>query len=1062
MNNINQYGSVVPHRDVDLLSTVISPSPFAHHSVGGAGSSSSRYRNALTRIAADPRSDVEAWGALLAEASACWKSLHQPGAGASSSGSGGDTGVVHVTIAARTSAETQLQLDWIESCYGAFLKYFPYSCGHIRSIGDILFVQSARVGEEGGPAADYGREAPGAMSRSQQAQWKLETILRKSLGVDLEGNNAAVAAKDKDDNNKDNNNNNNNNDDENENDNNKDTTATNANTNQSPAAVVGGICTPSVELWLLYIKTRIRHTKRKHNNSNSMEAAKAVLEDSRKAYELALGFSGFTCHDNHLLWKEYLAFCKASVPRVVSEREQNAALLIMTPQQHMMWLREVYQKLVCHPMTGLDQLWQEYESFEKNQSEALAAALVQEWQPKYQHARNIYLERNKVFSPQDLHWKTRLAVPPVSTAWVNQMDTEHGGDPGSGKGGEEFDYLTLWKKRCAYERTNPERLSNTQELAHRVRQAYKEMVGVLTLYPEVWHMWSTWEETVATSSAAAPEDGSSGNPALAAGNRSIAVLQLGQEHIPDSTLLVQAHAHLEEIRNPALRVLESYLERAPTSLGFCLYQRLVRRYKGKDAARVVFARARRTLSQGYNAGNSGLSSTIGEKVDGTGGEPVVSNDSSGAKANGKRWMVTNRLDPSIGNRAPSRTKSQIASNEPDETTSSTQIAPGPITWHLYACHATIEHRLNQSPEIAARVYELGLRKHSSFLTKPSYVLKYAKLLLELQDTINLRALLTRALAACADSKKSGQVEALWDMTLECEELWSIAEPANIEAAIAIERKRRAALFGPDIEDVSTGSRVGLSDNRATIGVQKSTLTEQLIRNDGYNTSSLIVNGLGRTVNVLDIMGLWGDGTSRRQYSSLSNTSDDGADELIPGGKSDRSYQNRLQFAQKLAAGVSLMPGGLGGVEAPGSKLLSARERLQQQQQQGGAGSGFQNTPIQLAIQQQPEWLRGMLLMLPASRLRSPIVPKAPPHLVVQALTTLRQNALPEVRPNDDAHGKRSSSSASSGTKRSAGGANDGGDSSDDDMGPSGSGGYGTQFRARQRARMRLNGIEAAF
>ena len=30
---------------------------------------------------------------------------------------------------------------------------------------------------------------------------------------------------------------------------------------------------------------------------------------------------------------------------------------------------------------------------------------------------------------------------------------------------------------------------------------------------------------------------------------------------------------------------------------------------------------------------------------------------------------------------------------------------GFITWHLYSAHATIEHRLNKSPQIAARVYK---------------------------------------------------------------------------------------------------------------------------------------------------------------------------------------------------------------------------------------------------------------------------------------------------------------------------------------------------------------------
>ena len=119
------------------------------------------------------------------------------------------------------------------------------------------------------------------------------------------------------------------------------------------------------------------------------------------------------------------------------------------------------------------------------------------------------------------------------------------------------------------------------------------------------------------------------------------------------------------------------------------------------------------------------------------------------------------------------------------------------------------------------------------------------------------------------------------------------------------------------------------------------------------------------------------------------------------------------------------------------------------------GPGFQNTAIQLAIQQQPEWLRGLLLLLPASRLRSPIVRKAPPHLVVQALTTLRQSKLPEERPKDDNNG---SSSTLSGQKRSMSGMNNGGDSSDDETGAGGSGGYGKQFRARQQAR--INGIKS--
>ncbi|KAG7361484.1 SURF1 family protein [Nitzschia inconspicua] len=1050
---------------MDLISTIITPSPFAHHTTGPT---SSRYRNALQRITAHPLTDTEAWQALLTEVSTCWKSLQT-------------TKNIHAL-----DAETQLQLDWIESCYGALLKYFPYSCSHYAAIGEILLVLSAQVGEEGGPAADYGGLL-GNSQRSQQAQVKLETILRETLGFDVEGN---VPKQDEE---------------------------TDLSSSGAVTAIVmpmegavqantsgpthrkrkimsvdlGGMCTSSVELWQLYIKTSIRHSRRKHRinsqTSQNIDAAKAVLEDSKKAYELALEHAGSTCFDNNILWRDYVSFCKSLAPPPMSEQERNASMMLMTPQQHMLWLRSIYQKLVCHPMTGLDQFWQEYELFERQQSEALATALLQELQPKYQHARNVYLERNKVFNLQLLEWKTRLATPPVSSSKEGTENGE-GSSGGSGSGGtgaentkkseeggggsneetvqeynskmqDEFDYLTEWKKRCAFERTNPERLTSQQDLAHRVRQSYKEMLCVLTLYPEAWHMWSMWEDTLPLSSSE--------------GNRAVAVLQLGQECIPDSGLLAQAQAQLMEIqaasagsnltengkKGPkpadALHVMKKYLDRAPTSLGFCIYQRLVRRYKGVEAARSVFARGRRVLSSGVGESVTKLSSLGVEKKESSsaavGGSAINgtslndSSDGENISMRGKRLMVTNRLDPSIGSQdgivgSSSSRNSTVAPQE--NSTTHSIIPPGPVTWHLYACHANIEHRLNKLPDVAARIYELGLRRHASFLTKPPYVIKYAELLMELQDTVNLRALLTRALAACGESKNSEQVEALWNMTLQCEEMWSITDPSNLEVALSVERRRRAALFGPEIEDVSTGSRVGMGDSNTPFGVHKSSLAEQLIRSDGYDPSSRIVNGLGRTVDVLDIMGMWGDGTAGRQY--IRRVDMDDVDEVNPGGKSDRSYQRRLQFARRLAAGVSMEA--MGASDA-GSKLLTARERLQQQ----GGTPGFQNTPIQMAIQQMPEWIRSMVLLLPASRLRSSIVPKAPPHLIEMALSSLRQNKLPAERPTDDIK------TTESGNKRSASAANiGGGDSSDDEVGPSGSGGYGAQFRARQRSRITNN------
>eukprot|EP00529_Nitzschia_sp_RCC80_P007915 CAMPEP_0113471280 /NCGR_PEP_ID=MMETSP0014_2-20120614/16895_1 /TAXON_ID=2857 /ORGANISM="Nitzschia sp." /LENGTH=1267 /DNA_ID=CAMNT_0000363907 /DNA_START=9 /DNA_END=3812 /DNA_ORIENTATION=+ /assembly_acc=CAM_ASM_000159 len=1132
-----------------LISTIITPSPFAHHT---SGPTASRYRNFLQRITMNPRADTEAWSAVVGEASTCWKTLVQQG-------------TMMIFLA---DAETQLRLDWIESCYGALLKYFPYSTVNCASIGEILYILSAQVGEDGGPRQDYGgmlSTNQGSQGRTQSAQRKLETILAETLGYDLDGNSITLPPSPEGGGREA---------DYNQNNPSDTAMATSSSTTVQGqqqqhlskriiSPQLGGMCTSSVELWLLYIKTRSRHIRRKYGlppsfnfSSTSMasmpvsmlspqqlDAAKAMLEDTKKSFQLATHHAGSTCFDNNILWREYLAFAKAQTPVIAAnEQDRNANLLLVTPQQHMAWLRSIYQSLITNPMKGLDQFWKEYEDFEKSQNEQLAAALIQEWQPKYHHTRNVYLERlNRVFNPDDLKWKEKWATPPVSS--IRYEDEDDGGeeyyydeatnttvpvnfdafntgdvamtsadgttgvikkkkrkrwqkvDGGSGVGDtggsgvddgnvgfdsideyqkkmkEEFDYLALWKKRVAFERTDPERIDNPLELAHRVRSAYKEMLCVLTLYPEVWHMWSMWEDLQAPPSHSAlllgKDDAIADTPPPSKTTNAAAVLRLGQTFLPDSTLLVHGESQLIEIHaaladgkaplgakpSDCLNVWERFLDRAPNSLAFCIYQRLVRRYQGIEPARKVFSRARRVLLSSPSTLTRSVDGAIVDKETGTtqdvNGETEESTKINGILEDGRtRCMVTNRLDPSVGQRP-----NQSGSTNKNHRQSEKLVAPdtvyvGPCTWHLYASHATIEHRVNKLPETAARIYELGLRKHSSFLTKPAYILKYGRLLMELQDTVNLRALLTRALAACGTSK-TPQVESLWDMTLQCEELWSIGDPSNLDNVISVERKRRAALLGKDTEDVATGTFLDAEENK--IGSQKTSLSELLIGNDGggYNTSSMIVNGVNRSVDVLDVMGLWSDGAGAPNfYSSILalRNSDDG-DDMISGGRSDRSYDRRSQFARKMAVGLgSNTSAGTSALsDAGGTKTTTARERFQQ-------GGGQQNAPIQLAIQQSPDWLRPFLLLLPASRLRG-VVAKAPPHMVEMALSSLRNSQLPAERPND---GPGSATGTSlSGSKRSlsqsAGGGGD--DSDEDESVPSGSGGYGTTFRSRQRSKL---------
>merc|ERR1740139_1464838 len=102
-------------------------------------------------------------------------------------------------------------------------------------------------------------------------------------------------------------------------------------------------------------------------------------------------------------------------------------------------------------------------------------------------------------------------------------------------------------------------------------------------------------------------------------------------------------------------------------------------------------------------------------------------------------------------------------------------------------------------------------------------MQYASLLLELQDEENLRALLTRAIAACEEvnrlDRDNGGISALkareaqrplWDMMLKFESSASIRS-GDLSALLSIEARRRKALYGPNYEDVAGGNGVGMDE-----------------------------------------------------------------------------------------------------------------------------------------------------------------------------------------------------------------------------------------------------------
>mmetsp|Transcript_1541 Transcript_1541/g.2821 ORF Transcript_1541/g.2821 Transcript_1541/m.2821 type:complete len:1330 (-) Transcript_1541:273-4262(-) len=981
--------------------------------------------------------------------------------------------------------------------------------------------------------------------------------------------------------------------------------------------VMGGLCQHSMDLWLLYIRKRswdaarasasqvaippppmgympaaaqasVMHQQYEESLRAAYRERKENIRDAvTKAYETALDRGAGYALNNHLVWKRYVNFVK-SWTTPVNYSSAGMSLIQWLPlgtdpslpqttlppadpahdhstsQKQLSVLRSIYQRGITHPMTGLDQYWQEYETFERSHSESLGSVLVAEWLPKYQHARSIYLERNRVWTLHELKMG-RLAVPPVgcegggvgvavaggagmgmtsrgaSTAatTLGDDDLDAAGAAGAaatvGKPTTDLEYmsqldderaiLSKWRRRSGYERTNPERLPASDH-ASKVRATYREEACAFARHPEVWFEWGMWELLHGAAAAGSASGAADASAALIApakagdwksgGNaiRAVAVLSLGMESLPDCALLAQAQAEILERHlsgsgggaggkkddksggiGGCIKVLERFVNRSPTTLGFVLLQRLVRRHEGIAAARAVFSRARRTLrvreedmSFGDDDGKDASAASVEKKgiLDDVvvGGQSEAKEMADGAGkgvVSTQQRMVTNRLKASVGASTTAPQSSEGDKIESSQATINTNA--GYITWHLYAAHATIEHRLSKNPHVAARIYELGLRKHRSFLSNPPYVLHYANLLLELNDEENLRSLLMRAVAACEEeeanatpaaggsdaaalAKRREMQRPLWDMMLKFESVLSSrggGQGGNSAADIlSIESRRRRALYGPANEDVVMGGEGPPDeedDRNLGTGVHKSSLNEQLVRVEGYDVASRIANGMGRMVDVLTVTGAIGNGEGNTSGSldfaaaasaslAAGGISSDVWGDECAGGPSDVSYVKRLRFqreSRNRAASSALgLPGAnQGGITGSSGKLLSSRERS------AGAGAGHQAHA--LALQNSPEWLRPLLLLLPpVPKFGRVGTVKPPPHLTEMALAALRSNPLP-ARPTGttSSNGKNANSSRKRGR-----GFNNGGDSSDEENGNAmGGGAYSNQFRSRQRSRL---------
>ncbi|GBG33707.1 mRNA 3'-end-processing protein rna14 [Hondaea fermentalgiana] len=305
----------------------------------------------------------------------------------------------------------------------------------------------------------------------------------------------------------------------------------------------------SVKLWQFYL-TYLRERRLGPDSEASRNAAKEREERKgiEQAFEAALKHIGFA-FESGAIWVDYIAFLKTQ------KCDSQFDLQVRDKA-----VRGAYQRAVTRPVDQMETLFRDLEN-------------PTEVQQDHMKAKTVYLERKNrlqaITSAMGLSTSTSASTS-SSSPLLGGLPEVPRGDPREGK------RLAKWRALISYERTNPERVSDTA-LKHRVRHVYNRALAALYFFPELWHEFAQYElET---------------NDAISART----VLERALHAMPDSVLLhlvladtLETHGRVSEART----VYQRLEEKLPSSLVFIQFQLFERRCGGIAPARAVFKRAR--------------------------------------------------------------------------------------------------------------------------------------------------------------------------------------------------------------------------------------------------------------------------------------------------------------------------------------------------------------------------------------------------------------------------------------------------------------------------------------
>ncbi|KAF8759051.1 Suf protein [Rhizoctonia solani] len=422
-----------------------------------------------------------------------------------------------------------------------------------------------------------------------------------------------------------------------------------------------------------------------------------TMEVVKKAYEFALLHIG---HDRAAgdIWREYIDFVKAGEAKTTWEE-----------QQKMDALRRLYHRAVVIPLENVEQLWRELDQFENGLNKITAKKFLADLSPSYMTARTALREIRRLLDPLE----EKAAAPPRDPAIPAPPDFNLPTPPAW----TESDRAAVqgWKAYVKWEESNPLDLEDTAALHGRVSAAYRKACAAMQFYPEIWYLAYNW-----ANASGKPDD-------------AMAILKQAMEANKSSFLLHFAYNEICEVQKKYPEVHSTF-----EGLVNALHLQL-------DA----------------------LETSIKEEVE-------------AAKANAppvdfmappEDQSVPSEADAILARRTPelNELKSELGvvwimhmrfarrseGLKPARTIFGKARKDRHIFWNVYEAAALMEYHCTKAPDVATKIFELGLKVFSD---NPDYVLRYLGFLISINDENNARALFERVITTFPPEK----ARPIWD------------------------------------------------------------------------------------------------------------------------------------------------------------------------------------------------------------------------------------------------------------------------------------------------------------